>query len=108
MTQISFWQPAGTYAVPGKGEFPEKFMPRAFDRAIGKQVPMTGPGGEDLGLCTLVAAEVAEDGSGVTLTVELPPAAARLSPAAQGMSFAAKPPKFGIGAGRETTEDNDG
>jgi hypothetical protein len=72
VTQISFWKPAGTYTVPGKGEFPQKFAAHVFDAQIGKQVPVKGPGREDLGLCTLVAAEVAEDGTGVTLTIEAP------------------------------------
>lgn len=63
MTQISFWQPAGEN---------ERFASHAWDGQLGKQVPLKGPGGEDLGLCTLVSAEVAEDGSGVMLTIEVP------------------------------------
>jgi hypothetical protein len=72
VTRISFWQPAGTYDVPGKGQYPQEYAPHAFDQAVGKQVPVKGPDRQDLGLCTVVAAEVAEDGTGVMLTIEVP------------------------------------
>jgi hypothetical protein len=82
VTRISFWHPAEEH---------ERFAPGAFDRAIGQQVPMKGPERQDLGLCTLVAAEVAEDGTGVLLTIEVPAGAGPVfSPSAEtgGMSFA--------------------
>ena len=59
MSQLSFWEPAGEN---------ERFDPHAWDSQIGNQVPFRpGPGS-----CTLIAAEVAGDGSGVTLTIEIP------------------------------------
>jgi hypothetical protein len=83
VTRISFWQPAGEH---------ERFASHAFDGAIGKQVPLLkGPADEDIGLCMLVAAEVAEDGTGVLLTIEvLGSAGPVFSPSAEtgGMSFA--------------------
>lgn len=71
MTRISFWEPAGTYVVPGKGEFPQTFASRAFDAVIGSQVPLK-VNGQVRGQGTLLAAEVDADGGGVTLTVDYP------------------------------------
>ena len=63
MNQIRFWEPA---------EENERFASDSWNSQIGKQVPIRGPGGQDMGLVTLIAAEVAADGSGVTLTIEMP------------------------------------
>jgi hypothetical protein len=81
MAEASFWQPA---------EGDEQFMPGAFDAQIGKQVPVKGPGGEHLGLGTLVSADVGEDGSGVMLVFSLPEDRVPELPAPEtgGMSFA--------------------
>jgi hypothetical protein len=88
MTRISLWQPAGTFDVPGKGEFPQVFAPGSWDSQIGKQVPCR-LGGDETVLCTLVAAEVVQNGSGVMLTIELPGSSGLELPLAPGdMSFA--------------------
>jgi hypothetical protein len=56
------------------------FQPGAFDANIGRQVPFHSPGEPDQ-LATVVAAAVAEDGSKVELTLELPhPPAALTGP----------------------------
>lgn len=74
------WEPAGTVDVPGKGTFPQKFMPGAFDRQIGKVVPLRfgerpEPGTADarpaLGHVRVIAAEVAPGGNGVMFTYEV-------------------------------------
>jgi hypothetical protein len=93
MTRISFWQPAGTFDVPGKGEFPQQFGPHAWDGQIGRQVPLTDGGGREISRCTLVGAQVDEDGGGVTLMIEVPddfPADCGVP--VQGMSFAFRDP----------------
>jgi hypothetical protein len=73
MTRIRFWQPAGMYAVPGKGEFPQQFAPHAFDAVIGQPVPVRDrPGGRVISTGIVIAAEVDEDGGGVTFEVDLP------------------------------------
>jgi hypothetical protein len=64
------WQPAGTFEVPGKGEFQQQFAPGAFDRQVGKIVPLK-VAGRARGHVRVVAAEVAGDGSGVTFTYEI-------------------------------------
>jgi hypothetical protein len=81
VTRISFWHSAEEH---------ERFALNAWDSQIGKQVPLKGPGREDLGLCMLVAAKVAEDGTGVTLTIETPESAGPVfSPPSEtgGMAF---------------------
>jgi hypothetical protein len=56
----------------------ERFAPGAFDRTVGSQVPVNlrvtdgGPVLASLGTGTVIAAEVAGDGTSVTLTVEVP------------------------------------
>jgi hypothetical protein len=45
------------------------FFQSAFDRAIGKRVPVTA-NGKEIGLCLIVKAEVIEKGRAVILTVE--------------------------------------
>jgi hypothetical protein len=82
MTRISFWHPAENH---------ERFAPHAFDGVIGSQVPVGGQAREDLGLCTVVAAEVAGDGSRVLLTIEVPESYGPVTSqagGAGGMSFA--------------------
>lgn len=49
----------------------QQFAPDAFDTQIGKTVPLNYEGHGTYN-CKIVGAEVAEDGSQVTLTVELP------------------------------------
>jgi hypothetical protein len=55
----------------------ERFAPGAFDRTVGSQVPVNlretdgGPVLGSLGTGTVTAADVAEDGTSVTLTVEV-------------------------------------
>lgn len=67
--RLEIWQPAGTFDVPGKGEFTERFAPHSWDSQVGKKVPLK-VAGRQVGTGTLVAAKVADDGSGVTLTIE--------------------------------------
>ena len=64
------WEPAGTVDVPGKGEFPRQFAPGAFDSSIGKIVPFKF-GDVRVGHVRVIAADVAEDGSGVQFTYEI-------------------------------------
>lgn len=45
------------------------FHPKAFERAIGKRVPVT-VNGQNVGLCRIVAAEVIDKGKAAILTVE--------------------------------------
>lgn len=74
--RISCWQPAGLVHVPGKGDFPERFAPGAFDSVIGTEVPMT-LNQREIGRATVISADVDDDGSGVMLTLEtefMPPA----------------------------------
>lgn len=47
------------------------FAPDVFDSQIGKTVPLAVEG-RQIDNCKVVAAEVAEDGASVTLTVEVP------------------------------------
>jgi hypothetical protein len=68
--RIEFYQPAGTYEVPGKGEFAERYDPHAFDGCIGKEIPFKIEGTER-GRCTVVAVKVDEDGGGATWTVDI-------------------------------------
>jgi hypothetical protein len=68
--RIQHWQPSGTFEVPGKGEFPQRFAAHAFDNCVGKDVPFKIEGVER-GRATVVAVEVAEDGSGATWTVDI-------------------------------------
>lgn len=53
----------------GRDENTIIFTQNAFDKAIGKRVPVTA-NGKDVGLCIIVAAEVIEQGRAVILTVE--------------------------------------
>lgn len=66
----SFWQPAGTVDIPGKGELPQRFAQDAFAGSAGKKLPWTYEGSR-LGEATVLAVKVAPDGSGATFTVEL-------------------------------------
>jgi phage head maturation protease len=68
--RYTFWSPAGTFEVPGKGEFPERFAPGAFDRTVGTVVPLTYEG-STIGRGRVISAEVAADGSGVSITYEV-------------------------------------
>jgi phage head maturation protease len=68
--RYTIWQPAGTVDIPGKGEFTERFAPGAFDGTVGKEVPLTYEERE-IGRGRVVSAEVAEDGSGVSITYEV-------------------------------------
>lgn len=56
--------------IPGKGTFPQKFMPGAFDLSIGNTVPLK-IAGQQVGWALVVAAAVAEDGSSVLFTYEI-------------------------------------
>lgn len=47
------------------------FAPGAFDSQIGETFPLTVEG-RQIDNCKVVAAEVAEDGASVTLTLEVP------------------------------------
>jgi hypothetical protein len=64
------WQPAGTFEVPGKGEFQERFASGAFNRSVGKVIPLKIEE-RPVGHVRVISAEVAEDGSGVTFTYEI-------------------------------------
>lgn len=68
--RYTLWEPAGTIDVPGKGEFPQQFAPGAFNRSIGKVIPIKYEGRE---ICQgrVISAEVADDGSGVSITYEV-------------------------------------
>ena len=68
--RYTFWHPAGSVHVPGKGEFAERFAPGAFDGTVGTEFPITLQGNV-IGRGRLIEAEVAEDGSGVSLTYEV-------------------------------------
>ena len=68
--RYTVWQPAGVYPVPGKGEFAQRFAPGSWDRAIG-QVGTINWNGRPIGRGRIIAADVAEDGSGVTITYEV-------------------------------------
>lgn len=69
-TRYTAWEPAGTFDVPGKGEFPQRFAQGAFDGTIGKEVPIKVQG-VTIARGRVVSAEVAEDGSGVSITYEV-------------------------------------
>lgn len=62
--RIEFWQPAGA---------DERFGSHAFDNTIGQSCPFKVEGAER-GQATVVAVEVAEDGSGAKFTVDIPDA----------------------------------
>jgi phage head maturation protease len=68
--RYEIWQPAGTFEVPCKGEFQQQFAPGAFDRSVGKVVPLKIES-RPVGHARVVSAEVAQDGSGVTFTYEI-------------------------------------
>jgi hypothetical protein len=68
--RVEFYNPAGTYEVPGKGEFPVQYAPHAFDRCIGQEVPFKIEG-IPRGRATVVAVKVDEDGRGATWTVDI-------------------------------------
>lgn len=75
--RFEFWHPAGTFTVPGKGEFPERFGPHAFDHLVNRTVPWRlrqsegGPVLAELGQATVIAVAVADDGSGAMFLVEI-------------------------------------
>jgi hypothetical protein len=54
------------YAGPG-----ERFAPDVFDSQVGNEVPFK-INGETIGTCSLLGVSVAEDGSFVTMTFEIP------------------------------------
>lgn len=56
--------------VPGKGWFPQKFAPGAFDSSIGKVIPIMLDG-RQIGHGRLTGADVAGDGDSVQLTYEI-------------------------------------
>lgn len=64
----TFVQQAGTFST-GKGDFPERYAPTAWDNMIGQVVPMTYEGAP-LAHGRLLTAKVNEDGSAVELTFE--------------------------------------
>ncbi len=64
---------AGTFEVPGKGEFNDSFAAGAFDGQVGHVVGMT-VNGEWAADVRIVAADVAEDGCSVEITYEVLPA----------------------------------
>ncbi len=59
--RVKFWHPADEH---------ERYAPHAFDSLIGQEVPFKIEGAER-GRTTVVAVEVAEDGSGATWTVDI-------------------------------------
>ena len=61
---------AGTYDVPGKGEFSQVFASGAFDSQIGYVVEMTIEG-RWVANVRIIAADVSEDGLSVELTYEV-------------------------------------
>jgi len=56
--------------IPGKGTFPERFAPGAFDRAIGTVVPLKLEN-RPAGHVRVLAADVAPDGASVEFTYEI-------------------------------------
>jgi hypothetical protein len=71
VVRVEFWEPAGTFDVPGKGEFPQRYASHAFDGAIGKTVPLKHEGGVPVGTATLVEVRVDADGLGATFVVDI-------------------------------------
>lgn len=64
MTQrLSISEPA----APG-----EQFAHNAFDSQVGRTVPLRIEGAPDAAEATVVAAEVSDDGTAVTLTLDVP------------------------------------
>ena len=61
---------AGTFDVPGKGEFNQLFASGCFDGQIGHVVGMTINGGWIVDV-RIIAADVAEDGQTVDITYEV-------------------------------------
>jgi hypothetical protein len=59
--RVKFWQPAGEY---------ERFAAHAFDSFVGQEVPFKIKGIER-GQATVVAVEVAEDGTGANWTLDI-------------------------------------
>lgn len=82
--RITFWQSAEDH---------ERYAPHAFDRCVGQTVPWTfketehGPAISRLGEATVVAVEVADDGSGATWTVDVPDSDRPLGGSGVRMSF---------------------
>jgi len=69
-TRVEQYQPAGVFQVPGKGEAEQKFAQGAFDGSVGKVVPITMEG-RTIGSGRVISADVALDGSGVTIVYEI-------------------------------------
>lgn len=61
--QVNISEPA----APG-----ERFAPDAFDTQVGRTVPFRIEGSPDVAEATLLAAEVSDDGTSVTLTLDVP------------------------------------
>jgi hypothetical protein len=85
MTRLKLVQPAAAG---------ERFAPTAWDSQIGKRIPFSV--GERRTRCTLVAAQVAEDGLSVELTIDVDEPAAIADPGLYhvlpgGMSIAFSP-----------------
>lgn len=68
--RYTFTYRPGPAEVPGKGWFPQEFARGAFDRSVGKVVPLT-MNGRQLGHGRLMEADVADDGGSVQLTYEV-------------------------------------
>lgn len=60
---------AQPFEVPGKGRFPEKFASGAFDRSVGKVVPLKLDE-QVVGQARVISAEVAGDGDSVLFVYE--------------------------------------
>jgi hypothetical protein len=68
--RVSFWQPSSA-VTQGGTPWPAYYRPGAFNWLIGRDVPVTGPGGQDeAGRALVVAADVDADGGGITWTLE--------------------------------------
>ena len=66
---LVIWRPAGMITIGGTA-YPQRFRPGMFDGLLDKVEPVRR-GGEEVGSGRWVAAEVAADGTGVTLTMEI-------------------------------------
>ena len=68
--RYSFTHRAGTVDVPGKGEFPERFSPGAFDGSLGTVIPLKLEDTQ-IGHARVIEARVADDGLSVKITYEV-------------------------------------
>lgn len=69
-TTITIWRPAGVISVPGKPTVAQRFSPQSWVNRVG-QMTLLYVKGEPIGAGQLLAAVVAEDGSGVNLTYKV-------------------------------------